>query len=128
MKSGYADLTDLPKGDTAEEKDYTLSSLRLDAFAAAVCGLSREKAARIIRAEQVTVDHVTVTETSANLREGATVTVRSLTPEAPEVPSAACDESSSGDETKPKAHKKQKDFFTLLVSAFGGGCCSANVR
>jgi RNA-binding protein YlmH len=76
VKIGYADLSDLPEGDIPDEKDYTLSSLRLDAFVAAVCGLSREKAARLIRAEQVMADHVTVTETSANLGEGATVTVR----------------------------------------------------
>jgi RNA-binding protein YlmH len=76
VKLGYADTDNLPKGDTAEEKDYTLSSLRLDAFVAAVCGISREKAARVIRSEQVAVDHVTVTELSAQLSEGATITVR----------------------------------------------------
>ena len=76
VKLSYADLTDLPEGDTAQEKDYSLSSLRLDAFIAAACGLSREKAARAIKSELVAVDHVTVTEVSANLKEGAAVAVR----------------------------------------------------
>ena len=76
VKLSYADLSDLPASDTPDERMITLASLRLDAFVAAVCGLSREKAARLIRAELVMVDHVTDTGVSTSLREGAVVTVR----------------------------------------------------
>ncbi len=73
---GYADVTDLPVPDDIEEISFTLSSLRLDAFVAAATNLSREKAARLIKSELVMVDHVTITDVSASLDEGATVTIR----------------------------------------------------
>ena len=76
VKLSLADLGDLPASDTPDERIISLCSLRLDAFVAAVCGLSREKAARLIRAELVTVDHVTDTGAATVLREGAVVTVR----------------------------------------------------
>ena len=38
--------------------------------------MSPEKAARLIKSEMVTVDHVTVTEVSKMLKDGATVTIR----------------------------------------------------
>ncbi len=76
VKVGYADLTALPVPDDVEEQVFTLSSLRLDAFVAAATGLSREKAARLIKSELVTVDHVIKTDVSAQLYEGATVTIR----------------------------------------------------
>ncbi len=72
----YADLTDLPVPDDIEELSFTLSSLRLDAFVAAVTNLSREKAARLIRSELVMIDHVVSTDVSKPLHEGATVTIR----------------------------------------------------
>lgn len=72
----YADLSDLPVPDDIEELSFTLSSLRLDAFVAAVTNLSREKAARLIRSELVMIDHVTSTDVSKPLHEGATVTIR----------------------------------------------------
>ena len=73
---GYADTSDLPVPDDTEELSLTLSSLRLDAFTAAVTNLSRDKAARLIKAETVMVDHVTETSVSQLLREGATITIR----------------------------------------------------
>ena len=72
----YADLTDLPVPEDIEELSFTLSSLRLDAFVAAVTNLSREKAARLIRSELVMIDHVVSTDVSKPLHEGATVTIR----------------------------------------------------
>lgn len=72
----YADPTDLPVPDDIEELSFTLSSLRLDAFVAAVTNLSREKAARLIRSELVMIDHVVSTDVSKPLHEGATVTIR----------------------------------------------------
>ena len=76
VKLSLAELSDLPASDTPDERTITLCSLRLDAFVAAVCGLSREKAARLIKAELVMVDHVTDTGVSTVLHEGAVVTVR----------------------------------------------------
>jgi RNA-binding protein YlmH len=76
VRTGYADVTDLPVPDDFEERVITLNSLRLDAFVAHAANLSRDKAARLIKGEMVMVDHVTVTEVSAPLRAGATVTVR----------------------------------------------------
>ena len=76
VKVTYADLSDLPRQDEGEERVLTLSSLRLDAFVAAACDLSREKAAQLIRADMVTVDHVVSSGTAEVLSEGSTVTVR----------------------------------------------------
>ena len=76
VKIGYADLSDLPEPDDYEELVLTLSSLRLDAFVAAVTHLSREKASGLIKNESVTVNHVTVTEVSSLLKEGMTITIR----------------------------------------------------
>lgn len=72
----YADLTDLPVPDDTEELSMTVSSLRLDAFVAAVTNLSRDKAARLIRSELVMVDHVVSADVSKPLSEGVTVTIR----------------------------------------------------
>ena len=76
VKVGYADVSDLPVPDDTEELVWTLSSLRLDAFVACAARLSRDKAARLIKSEMVTVNHVTVTEVSRPLKEGTTVTIR----------------------------------------------------
>ena len=76
VKIGYADPADLPQPDPGEEQVLTLSSLRLDAFVAAICRLSREKAAQLIRSDMVTVDHVIQNGVSFTLSEGAAVTVR----------------------------------------------------
>ena len=76
VRLGYADTDDLPVPDTPGERVITLSSPRLDAFVAAVCSVSREKAAKLIKSELVTVDHVIHTGVSSLLREGAAVTVR----------------------------------------------------
>ena len=76
VKVGYADTSELPQGDTARELSISLSSLRLDAFVAAVCGLSREKAARLIKADMVAVDHVINNSVAHILSEGSVVTVR----------------------------------------------------
>lgn len=76
VKIAYADLTDLPVPDDTEELSVTLSSLRLDAFVAAVTNLSRDKAARLIKSELVMIDHVISTDVSKPLSVGATVTIR----------------------------------------------------
>ena len=73
---GYADTSDLPVPDEADERGYALSSLRLDVFVAAVAGLSRDKAAQLIRSDMVMADHVTVNSVSFVLDEGAVVTIR----------------------------------------------------
>ena len=76
VKIGYADTSDLPVPDDTEELTFTLSSLRLDAFVARAANLSRDKAAVLIHTDMVAVDHVTVNDTAARLREGAVVTIR----------------------------------------------------
>ena len=76
VKIGYADASDLPVPDDVEERVLTLSSLRLDAFTAAAANLSRDKAARLIKADMVMVNHVPENSVAAPLKEGATVTIR----------------------------------------------------
>lgn len=76
VKVTYADIGDLPAQDAGEERVLSLSSLRLDAFVAAACNLSREKAAQLIRTDMVTVDHVVQNGVAFSLNEGAAVTVR----------------------------------------------------
>ena len=76
VRTGCADPSDLPEPDDVEERVFTLSSLRLDAFTAAAANLSRDKAARLIRSEMVMVNHVTETAVAAPLKEGATITIR----------------------------------------------------
>jgi len=76
VRVSYADPDDLPKADIGEEQAISLSSLRLDAFVAAVCHLSRDKAAQLIKADMVTVDHVINNSVSSVLTEGCAVTVR----------------------------------------------------
>ena len=76
VRIDHADVNDLPEPDDIEELMFTLSSLRLDAFVAACTHLSRDKAARLIKNELVTVDHVTETGISRQLKEEMTVTIR----------------------------------------------------
>ena len=76
VKISYADVSDLPQGDEGGEKLLTLSSLRLDAFVAAACNISRDKAAKLIKSDMVAVDHVTANGVSGVLRDGSAVTVR----------------------------------------------------
>lgn len=76
VKTGYADAGDLPMPDDIQELTWTLSSLRLDVFVAQASGLSREKAARLIKNEMVAVDHITESGVALVLHEGATVTIR----------------------------------------------------
>lgn len=76
VRIGYADTSDLPVPDDIEELTFTLSSLRLDTFVAAAANLSRDKAAGLIKAETVMVDHVTENGVSRILYEGAAVTIR----------------------------------------------------
>lgn len=76
VKIAYADIADLPDPEETQELVFSLSSLRLDAFVAAACHLSRERTARLIKSEMVMLDHITVTDVSVNLKEGASVTVR----------------------------------------------------
>lgn len=76
VKISYADTSQLPVPDDAEERVFTLSSLRLDAFTAAAARLSRDKAARLIKSETVMVDHVMQNSVSFMLYEGAVITIR----------------------------------------------------
>ena len=76
VRVAQTDTDDLPEGDKGEERTLTLSSLRLDAFTAAVCGLSRDKASKLIKADLVTVDHVIQNDVALRLGEGSVVTVR----------------------------------------------------
>lgn len=59
-----------------EDRVVSLASLRLDAFVAAVCGVSRENAKKLIAAGKVSVDHSEVTACDRNLTEKNIVSVR----------------------------------------------------
>ena len=66
----------LPKKEQQFEQICdTVASLRLDAVAAAILGLSRDKAERLISSGEISVNHVEVTEKSFMLSEGALLSV-----------------------------------------------------
>ena len=76
VKISDADFSSLPKGRGFEEKDYTVSSLRLDAVVAAVTGLSREKTKNLILSGSVALNHMDCQNISQSVSERDTLTVR----------------------------------------------------
>ena len=71
-----ADLESLPKGRGFDEKEYSVSSLRLDAVVAAATGLSREKTKSVILSGNVTHNYADCQNISQAVREKDTITVR----------------------------------------------------
>lgn len=71
-----ADMASLPKGRGFDEKDYTVSSLRLDAVVAAVSGLSREKTKTVILAGNVTRNYEVCQNISRQVEESDVITIR----------------------------------------------------
>lgn len=76
VKITEADTASLPKGRGFDEKDYTVSSLRLDAVVAAVTGLSREKTKTVILAGSVTRNYETCQNISRQVEEKDVITIR----------------------------------------------------
>lgn len=76
VKISNADPGDLPRGRGFDTKDYTVSSLRLDAVVAAVSGLSREKTKQLVLSGSVAHNHLVCQNISQSVCEGDTVTVR----------------------------------------------------
>ena len=76
VKIGDLNGEQLPRGRDAEERDYTVSSLRLDAVVAAITGLSREKTKSLILSGSVALEHVECKNVSQAVGEHDTVTVR----------------------------------------------------
>lgn len=66
---------DVPKPKTREIKT-TVASLRLDCIAGAGFGISRSKASQMIKAEKVNLNWVTVSDTSKQVNEGDTISIR----------------------------------------------------
>ena len=73
---GTADPQTIPKGRGFDEKDYTVSSLRLDAVIAAVTGLSREKTKSLILSGSVSRNYECCQNISKTLSVQDTFTVR----------------------------------------------------
>ncbi len=71
-----ADTSSLPKGRGFDEKDYTVSSLRLDAVVAAVSGLSREKTKTLILSGSVTRNYEVCQNISRQVEESDVITIR----------------------------------------------------
>lgn len=71
-----ADLNNLPQGRGKEEKQLTVSSLRLDNIVAAVCNLSREKTSGIILSGNVNVNYDLCQNVSRKMSEGDVFSVR----------------------------------------------------
>lgn len=67
---------ELPKGRGFDEKEYTASSLRLDAVVAAFTGLSREKTKSLILSGNVSHDFTACQNVSQPVGEKDTITVR----------------------------------------------------
>jgi RNA-binding protein YlmH len=59
-----------------ELSGITVASMRLDCITAAAAHISRENAARLIRAEKVSVNHFTITSVSHEVRQGDVLSVR----------------------------------------------------
>ncbi|MBO5343154.1 MAG: RNA-binding protein [Ruminococcus sp.] len=66
----------LEEAQQFREIGCTVASLRLDCIAAAAAGLSREKAASLIRCEKAEVNHLPVTSLSYELKEGDVLSLR----------------------------------------------------
>lgn len=79
-KVGVEVLDSVPEGISVQQKfqeiNGTLASLRLDAAVAFCCGISREKAAALISAGSVQVNHREMSSVSAQLSDGAILSVR----------------------------------------------------
>lgn len=71
-----ADGSALPQGRGVEEKEYTVSSMRLDNIVSAVSGLSREKAKNLILSGSVSVNHLPCQKISCNTEQGDKLTIR----------------------------------------------------
>lgn len=71
-----ADGSALPQGRGVEEKEYTVSSMRLDNIVSAVSGLSREKAKNLILSGSVSVNHLPCQKISRNAEQGDKLTIR----------------------------------------------------
>lgn len=71
-----ADLCNLPQGKRKEEKQLTVSSLRLDNIVAAVCNLSRERTSGIILSGNVNVNYDLCQNVSRKMTEGDVFSVR----------------------------------------------------
>ncbi|MED9968763.1 MAG: YlmH/Sll1252 family protein [Ruminococcus sp.] len=71
-----ADGGSLPHGRGFEEKEYTVSSMRIDNIVSAVSGLSREKSKNLILSGSVSVNHLPCQKTSRNTAAGDKLTIR----------------------------------------------------
>lgn len=69
------DEIEVPQPKTKEIKT-TVASLRLDSIAGAGFGISRSKAAQLIKADKVNLNWVTVNELSRQVNEGDTISIR----------------------------------------------------
>ena len=71
-----ADKDSLPQGRGVEEKEYTVSSMRLDNIVSAVSGLAREKAKNLILSGSVSVNHLPCQKISHSMKQGDKLTIR----------------------------------------------------
>ena len=79
VKLAEINLEELPvKQEELKIKTDTVASLRLDAVLSAAFGLSRSKAAELIAAGRVSLDHLPCMQPSKALSEGALISVRGM--------------------------------------------------
>lgn len=76
VKISETDPGELPQGRGFDEKDITVSSLRLDTIVAAVTGLSREKTKSLILSGNVTRNYLECQNISQTCSEQDTLTIR----------------------------------------------------
>ena len=76
VKITEAEPDSLPEGRGFDERDYTVSSLRLDNVVAAVTGLSREKTKQLILSGRVFRNHLECQNISQSVSQEDTLTVR----------------------------------------------------
>ncbi len=66
----------LPISENYEILEFSVASLRLDVIISAVCSLSRDKSAKLITAENVSVNHYIQTNVSKTLEKGDCFTIK----------------------------------------------------
>lgn len=76
VRVSYADPSEIVRSESFEAKKLSVSSLRLDCILSAAAGISRGKAAELIRSEGVEVDHIKIFSPDRILSEGDVFSAR----------------------------------------------------
>lgn len=76
VKTSYAELSEIVRSESYESKKLSVSSLRLDCIISAAAGISRGKAAELIRSEGVDVNYIKIFSPDHSMSEGDVFSAR----------------------------------------------------